>query len=333
MMRLPAGLRSNLGLKLLSLALALLLWFFVHGAKVIEREQRIPIRYVNLPDSLMFLEAPPQEMRVLLSGPTQDMILHVQVVGSVAARIDLANATPSLDRVVPSLADIDAPASERVAVVRILAPSVIALRLARRVERAFPVRLAWVDDAKPGYCIADSPRVSPARVECIGPEPVLAGLDAISTQAMTLPARRGTVTQEVALAPPAGWVQCSPERVRVTVAMERRGSLTLVQVPLVVVPPARAGLRVELAATTATVTLAGPETRLASLVPADVGLFLDASRLAPGRHEGVAVLSQLPPWVEIVSVQPASVDLTVRTQPASRAPDTSPRPRAGTDLP
>lgn len=332
MMRLPAGLRSNLGLKLLSIALALLLWFFVHGAKVIEREQRIPIRYVNLPDSLMFLEPPPQEMRVLLSGPTQEMILHVNVVGSVAARIDLIDATPALDRVVPSLADIDAPASERVSVVRILAPSVIALRLARRVERDIPVRLTWVTEGKSGYCLADSPHVEPARVACVGPEPLLSAQSVIPTQTMTLPARRGSATQEIALGSPSPLVQCFPERVRVTVAMERRRNVTLAHVPLTVVPPAHAGWRVELETLEATVTLTGPEPRLESLVAGDLGLFLDASRLAPGHHEKVPVIPQLPPWVDVVTLEPSNVPLNVRTQ-GSAAADGKGRPRSGTELP
>ena len=333
-MRLPAGLRNNLGLKLLSLALALLLWSFVHGAKVIEREQRIPIHYVNLPDSLMLLETPPPEMRVLVSGPAQEMILHVNVMGSVAAKVDLSAATPSLDRVVPSLAEIDPPASERIAVERILSPSVITLRLARRVEREFPVRLAWNHGPASGYCLADSPQVEPSRVLCVGPEPILAGLQAIPTQPLELPARRGPATQEVSLARAAAQVECVPERVRVSWVAERRRLRTLSQVPFTVVPPARAGWNVELEATQAVLTLGGPETRLEALAVADIGLFLDASRLTPGHHANVPVIPQLPPWIELVAVEPRTVSLTVRGGTgASRAAAAAARRRAGTDLP
>ncbi len=333
-MRLPARLRNNLGLKLLSLALALLLWSFVHGAKVIEREQRIPIHYVNLPDSLMLLERPPAEMRVLVSGPAQEMILHVNVMGTVAAKIDLSAATPSLDRVVPSLTDIDPPASDRLALERILSPSVIALRLARRVERELPVALSWNATPTEGYCLADSPRVEPPRVLCVGPEPIVAGLQAVLTQPLALPARRGPATQEVSLARAAPQVECVPERVRVSWVAERRRLRTLSQVPLTVVPPARAGWNVELEVSHAVLTLGGPESRLSALAGADIGLFLDASRLTPGHHIEVPVIPQLPPWIELVSLEPKAVSLTVRgSGGSSRSAAASSRRRSGTDLP
>ncbi len=330
MKRLARRLRHNLGLKLLSLALALLLWSFVHGAKVIEREHRIPIRYVGLADSLLFMETPPQEMRVLVSGPAQELILRLDLLGGASARIDLTAATASLDRLVPSLSDIEAPANERVAVVRVLEPSVIALRLARRIERELPVRLQVDDDPKRTTCLADTPRVEPQRARCIGPEPVLQAMQAIATQPLVLHARLGAAQAVIGLAAAAG-VRCIPERVTVRYSVERRRLRTLAAIPVTLVPPARAGWRVEIGVEQARLRVAGPEVRVAALEDEDIGLFVDASRLAPGHHAKVEILAQLPAWIELVDLEPHAVDLTVLGPPGSASADSLLQP--GTDVP
>jgi hypothetical protein len=324
-------LRTNVGVKLLSLALALVLWSFVRGSKPIEREQQIPVEYVNLPDSLLFLEPPPRLMRVLVSAPAQEMLLRLQFMRDVAARIDLAEASATTDRVIPSPADIGDLKNEHASVVRILSPTVIPLRLARRGERQLPVRLVLRGGDKRGYCLADSPLVVPASVVCTGPEAMLRALEAIQTQPLELAARRGQSTAALDLDLVPKGLACVPERVTVTYTSERLRRRTLAAARLTLVPPARAGLDVAMDTLSAALTVAGPEPRIETLDADDVGLFVDASRLEPGRYERVPLIAQLPPWVELVSLEPDAVDLTVRSGGRARADST--RRGAGSRLP
>ena len=46
-----AGLR-NIGLKVVSIALAALLWLLVSGEQIVERALRIPLEFTNLPSHL-----------------------------------------------------------------------------------------------------------------------------------------------------------------------------------------------------------------------------------------------------------------------------------------
>lgn len=310
-MGIPASLRTNLGLKLLSIALAVLLWSFVRGAKIVEREYTIPIHYVNLPDSLVFIEQPPKQMRVLLAGPAQELLLRLHRMPEVEARIDLSGATAEMDRIVPSVSDVTEPRSEFVSVERILQPSVIGVRLARRVERRFPVVLDLKREEKPTYCLADSPRVEPRDVVCVGPEPWLDKLHSISTVPIALDARHGESTLEVSLVFDASRLQCVPERVKVTLTTDRLRSRTLESMPVTLVPPARAGWTAELDTNRVTLIVAGPEPRVDALPTDQLGLYVDASRLVPGRYDSLEVIAQLPPWVQLVGMEPQRIGLTV----------------------
>jgi YbbR-like protein len=313
-MRLPAPVRANPGPKLLSLALALLLWSFVHGAKVVEREYTIPIHFGSLPDSLLFMEPPPRQMRVLVSGPAQDLLLRLRLMRDVSAHIDLSAATPQLDRVVPSLSDISSPGNKDVSIVRILSPSVIAFRLAVRAERDLPVRVV-MRTAGSSWCLADSPSVRPVRVRCRGAKPLLDQLSDVATVPIDVPGRRGRFTQDVALASDGERLQCVPERVDVSFETEKVQRRALREAPLTMVPPAAAGLWASTEVQTAAVTLAGPERRIVGLDPSDVGLYVDASRLQAGRHDSIPVIAQVPPWARVVDLDPATVRVTVRRDP------------------
>jgi len=62
-------LNENLLLKLISLAFALVLWFFVMGEQRHEISHAVPVEYRNLPKGLVIANEVPETVSVTLSGP------------------------------------------------------------------------------------------------------------------------------------------------------------------------------------------------------------------------------------------------------------------------
>ena len=62
-------LNENLLLKLISLAFALVLWFFVMGEQRHEVSHAVPVEYRNLPKGLVIANEVPATVSVTLSGP------------------------------------------------------------------------------------------------------------------------------------------------------------------------------------------------------------------------------------------------------------------------
>ena len=116
--------RQNLGLKVLSLGLATLLWCYVHGAKVVERELVLPLRYVGLPDSLAFVAEPPRSARVLVSGPAQELFVRRLWPGA-ELRLDLSHAHQPGLRLALGPADVTLGAKEHLTVLRVVEPTAL----------------------------------------------------------------------------------------------------------------------------------------------------------------------------------------------------------------
>ena len=220
-MRPAAGLRHNLGLKLLSIALALLLWSFVHGAKIVDRELSVPIRYVRLPEDVLLVDEAPRQMRVLVSGPAQELALRLRFMRGSEARIDLSRVELPYTRIVPSVSDVAVPPTARLTVVRIVEPTLLTLHLERRVERTVPVRAVLLGEPAAGYELHGTPRVVPGSVRCSGPASVMQNLDEVRTQPVDLSRKRDPFKVRVELAYDRKRLTCVPEEVSVEIELDR----------------------------------------------------------------------------------------------------------------
>src|SRR6202140_5771815 len=82
----------NIGLKLISLALAIGLWLGVARNPIAEVEMRIPIEFQNLPDNLEIDSASFTEAHVRVRGP--ERIIHQLQPSDVRAEVSLATVKP-----------------------------------------------------------------------------------------------------------------------------------------------------------------------------------------------------------------------------------------------
>jgi hypothetical protein len=68
-MNLRELLTHNLGLKVLSLVMAVVIWFFVDVGKETEISMAVPVLFKNIPSGLVIAGAPPPPINVRLKGP------------------------------------------------------------------------------------------------------------------------------------------------------------------------------------------------------------------------------------------------------------------------
>jgi YbbR domain-containing protein len=310
-MSLRDGLRQNLGLKALSLALALLLWSFVHGSKIVDREIWLPVRVVNLPDSLVLVSEPPREAHVLVSGPTQEMALRLRLVPNSELRVDLSHARAPVHHVNPTVSDIVLPSNSRITAVRILEPTAFDLRLERRLERRLAVQPTLVGEPAAGYCFQAAPRVEPPVVRCWGPESAVSGLTHVATRRVDVARKRSSFTQRVDLIEPAR-ASCEPSQVEVRVEVSRLRTRSLTVAPRALISPAGPELAIDVRPPRASVTLSGPQPDVDALDPEQVALVVDVRTLHPGRYDRVPLVARLPPWARLDSLAPSTVDVIIQ---------------------
>src|SRR3954465_15747131 len=154
----------HLGLKLMAVALAALLWLIVAGGHLVERSLRVPLEYRNIPAELELVGDPPTDVDVRLRGSSA--LLGRLEPRDIIAVLDLASARPGSRMFHLRSDEVRAPYGVEVAQV---VPSTVAVDLEKSGRRTLPVVPALDGEPAPGYVIG---RVTsePATVEVAGPE-------------------------------------------------------------------------------------------------------------------------------------------------------------------
>ncbi len=296
----------HLGLKVLALALAALLWLTVAGEHVVERSLRVPLEFRNIPPQLEIVGDPPGNVDVRLRGSSG--VLSRIEPGEVVAVLDLSGARYG-SRLFPlSNEAVRVPYGVEVAAVT---PGTLALDLERSATRTVPIVPAVDGDPAPGFVVA---RVSsePATVQIFGPESRIRQLAEATTEPVSIAGARDRVRDIVT-------VGVADSAVRLTQAQSATVIVEIWPAPIERTlggVPVRArntgkGLRAQLTPGVVEVTVGGRKEWLADLRPDAVDAFVDLAGLGPGRYN-LRVQTEPSQRFGVSTITPAVVDVTIK---------------------
>ena len=296
----------HLGLKIMAIALATLLWLIVAGDHLVERSMRVPLEFRNLPSALEIVGDPPTSVDVRLRGSSA-LLGRLQPSDAVAV-VDLVTARPGSRMFHLRSDEVRAPYGVEVAQV---VPSTVALDLETSGRRTVPIVPALDGEPAPGFVIG---RVTadPATVEVAGPESRLKQLTGATTEPVEVNGSRTRVRDVVT-------VGITDSAVRLVQARDATVTVDILPAPVerdLAGVPVRwrnlgTGLRAEVRPTLTRITVRGRRDALAELRAGSIDAFVDLAGLGPGRYN---LRVQVDPSQSfgLSAIEPAAVDVTIK---------------------
>ena len=221
---------DNLGLKLASVLMALLL--YAHVVTDQEREQvvQIPIAAVGLADTLTSVGRMPPRVAVKVRGKWKDLI-RLNLTRPFLS-VDLATAKPGEFQTTITSEDISKRAippelSRQVSVTEVLDPRTVDLTIEPKATRSLPVRARIVGTPAAGYVLNEVPAVDPDTIRIMGPARLVQEIDTVYTVAVDITGEREKITRQVSLALPANVANLETRRCVVTIRLARTDSDSL----------------------------------------------------------------------------------------------------------
>lgn len=272
------GVIGNIGVRAAAFLIALLICFNAETERMVEVETDVPIHYLNLPDSLVRMGAPPGEVRVRAvfnrkfwqTAPTY-----------LTASIDLARAKAGLQRypVTPDM--IRVPPNRKARVLEVLEPRRIPIEFEPRVRRRVSVVPGLDGAPMEGFVLYGEPRVEPPEVVLVGPESVVESIEEITSVRVDLTGAREDVAID-RLVDLTGFEQVTsePPEVQVLFDIERIEDRILQKRPIRTAP----SYRIEVEPDSLDVVVRGPAAVLAEIRESRTRLYLDVSMLPEGEH-------------------------------------------------
>jgi YbbR domain-containing protein len=290
----------HLGLKFVSVAIAVMLWLTISGEQVVERSFRAPLELQNKPEQLELLGEPPSSVDVRVRGSSG--ALASLGAGEVVAVLDLGSARPGRRLFNLMTEYVRVPHGVEVTYV---SPATVQIAFERSASRMVPVVPQVEGDPAPGFMGAEV-SAEPAMVEVVGPESLLQQLTEAITEPVSIDGARESIREIVT-------VGLMDPSLRLKVPRSATVSVNIVPIPIdreilaVAVAvrnlgPSRSAVAVP---QDVAVTARGPGEIVNGLSAGSVRAFVDASGLGPGRYS-------LP-----VEVEPGEGTTVVRTSPST----------------
>jgi len=297
----------HLGLKVLAILLASVLWFTVAGEHVVERSLRVPLAVVHVPKNLEIVGDLPESVDVRVRGSAAQ--LSRLATGDVVAMLDLTTARTG-SRLFHLRAD-EVSVPYGIDVAQVLPPT-ISLSLEKSVRRIVPIVPTTDGDPAPGFVVG---RISaePSTVLVVGPESHVRDVASATTEPVEIDGKSERVRDVVTVGVMDSSVRLVEQPQSATVVIEILPAPVEREVPGV---PVRArnlakGLRQTVVPAVVRVNVRGQRDVLGRVRPDTIDAFVDLAGLGPGVYN---LHVQVDPSEEVGvgTVSPSAVSVTIK---------------------
>ena len=184
---------ENWMLKFISLAFAVVLWFFVMGESRMEVTHIVPLEYENLSEELMIANEVPTSVSIRISGPRA---LQVNLSpDDISLSVDLEKLPAGVTSFKRLEESLNIPSGLKITRI---SPSYVDVKLERIRDRDVPVRVILTGEPELGFMVKSFKTV-PKKVTVSGAESELKGVSEVVTEGIDLTNVQESFSQTVAI--------------------------------------------------------------------------------------------------------------------------------------
>ncbi len=303
-------------LRFVSLGLALVLWYFVGGEDIVNKNIMVPIEIINLPRDLVISNQFKKEIEVSVTGPRSqvlDMGSH-----AISRQIDLAEATSGTMVLENSNDVITVPRGVKVLGIQ---PKSVILSLDKMIQRHFSVNPVTSGTLAPDFILKEI-RMEPDSISITGPETVLAPFEVLRTKPIDISGLRASTEIQVPL-------ELDPVIIDLIGATTITASLEIIEetiqkkISKLVVEVKKDGVLQRVTPATVSVTVALPTRLIRDKVELRSLFKVTATG---GQKDGQMQVKVIPAQkfdkpIQILSIEPQNVTLIEEAVPAGQKKD------------
>ena len=304
-------LTTNWGLKLISLILAIALWYYAVGEEDIEVTRVVPLKIIVKNQQMSILKTSARAAQVtfvapraLLSDLTREGILAVHEIGK-----EVKKAGDYSFRLEPREIEIQNP---QIRITKI-EPEIIQVALDELIAQKLPVKPNFSGEPAFGYKVEEAQiEMSPNAVMVEGPKGRLVKIDSIKTEKIDLVGRVRSLRRTVSLELPENVKLLGESYIDLYVPIfESSNEKKIEDIPVKLVTGAAGNHKAEVQPSRVSLVLHGSQKRFETLKAEDILAFVDVSLLSQGEYD-LPVKLVLPEGVVRKESKPLMVKVSVK---------------------
>ncbi|MCX5752443.1 MAG: CdaR family protein [Candidatus Krumholzibacteria bacterium] len=298
---------ANIGIKIVSVLFAIILWLYV-TAQIGEKQTfRVPLDLANIPESLTVASEVPKEISITMRGARSEL-MKLRFLSRIRGTVDLGGAREGRVVVPLSVAILNLPSGFPAGDAAITSPKSLTLDFERIVSAFVPVTPVFRGSVSEEMIIVGQPSVNPARVLVRGTAAAMSGIASVETEPIELKNRRSGFSQEAMLRVGEG-CEVVPRSVRIEIGIAKRAVRTMPGIPPTLLQEEE-GFLIEYSPSTASLTVEGPEELIDGLVNDDLSIILS---IPPGTRGTSRIQPEVivPQGIDTFSIDVDSFEVNV----------------------
>ncbi|MCD4653616.1 hypothetical protein K8T06_06740 [bacterium] len=314
---------ANIGLKMGSLLLAIILWVTITGQGTSDRIIRdITYQIKNIPEKMALTDKGAGVIQIRIKGPksliptlkSEDFTVSLTLPNDIEAGKIPLTITHS---------NVITPYSNQLSILQIL-PSTVTVNLDQVIRKSVNIKPFLRGAPDPNYELGQW-RVSPPTAIIEGPASVLEEIEEVYTEAIDIAGQTLSFDDRVIINPQNNLIQViGPYRVKARVEIrERITERSFPEFEITAFPDPVDSL-LNISPSVVTLTLTGPASILNQLLPSDIQIIADWSDLSPGDHEIRPVPVTNEERITSVNVDPDIIMVSVPEATPTPSPSPSP---------
>ncbi len=180
-------------LRLISLGVAIILWNFVGGEDIVNKNVMVPVEVINLPRDLVISNQFKKEIEVSVSGP-RSLVLDMGN-RAISRQIDLAKATPGTMVFENTNDVINVPRGVKVSRIQ---PKSVILSLDKMIQKQFTVNPITEGTLAPDFILRGI-QMDPDSISITGPQTVLSQFKVLRTKPIDVAGLRKSTQIQIPL--------------------------------------------------------------------------------------------------------------------------------------
>ncbi|MDI1472154.1 MAG: CdaR family protein [Thermodesulfovibrio sp.] len=207
---------ENLTFKLISIALAVFLWFFVTFKGQTETYVEIPIEFKGVPAGMEILKQNVKKINISISA--RERIIREIAQNNIRVIIDLSNAKLGENSIPITKSSIKIPRG--VEILRI-EPSIVKVHLDKKSQKMVPVKAVIVGNPEKGFIIR-SVELEPSQINIEGAKKELDRIQIIKTEPIDIEGIKENISIQTKIDPEGKIFRSDKDIINVKIEVRRR---------------------------------------------------------------------------------------------------------------
>jgi len=303
--------RKNLSLKIFSIVIAAVLWFYAASSQRVELRMKTEITFINAPDSIVIASVNSQSADILFSGKSRDFLIMKLLGKRPECRIDLSSCGKG-KYTFPLLGDsVDTRSSGNIRVIAILYPEKVEVETDSLFEKDVIVTPVITGKPHEEYALSGDVEVAPQKVRIYGAKSILSKMTSVETKEINIENAKRSVLKNSSLNIPNAHIKSEIHSVSVKIPVDGVTSRDFPGVPVIFINKSPS-FDVSPDSFSVDIQLSGPKKLLNEILAGEISPMIDLSVISSRGEYTLEITIPKKKYVETIAVSPSFVKVTAK---------------------